>query len=203
MNSIEQKMKKEIKKEKKSNKSSSCPEEKGKIEPTRLHRDMRLVCDVFRISEESRYALRSFDAAALEDFCLMSDEDYSNLVVFQARIGKPIPPLQQRKLRVLLTWVQSLVTTENLEAILSSPNKAEGFELKESKSENDGTLKASYRVSPRKGGGTFIPADWESRFYADLPRLRKELHRLGANRSPSNWALEFLSLRWIVCGYAK
>lgn len=200
MNSTEKKIKKEIIKGQKS--SSSPPNEKD-FEPTRLHRDMRLICDVFRISEQSRYALRSFDAAALEDFCLMSDEDYIDLIVTQARIGNPIPPLQQRKLRVLLSWVQSLVTTENLEAILSSPNKAEGFELKESKKENNGTLKASYKASPRKGGGTFIPEDWESRFYLDLPRLRKELHRLGVEKSRSNWALEFLSLRWIVCGYAK
>mmetsp|Transcript_22307 Transcript_22307/g.38285 ORF Transcript_22307/g.38285 Transcript_22307/m.38285 type:complete len:202 (-) Transcript_22307:569-1174(-) len=172
---------------------------KREIEPPRFHRDMRLICDVFRISEQSRYALRNFDAATLDDFSLMTDEDYADLIVTQARIGAPLPPLQQRKLRVLLSWAQSLPKIDKVETDVSSPNKAEGFELKESKRECNGNiLKASYKASPRKEGGAFIPSDWENRFYTDLPRLRKELRQMGG--TTSNWASEFLSFRWIFCG---
>ncbi|KAL7524092.1 hypothetical protein ACHAXR_000432 [Thalassiosira sp. AJA248-18] len=196
MNAAEKKIKKEMS-NMKSSSIPDCSPTKKEIEPPRFHRDMRLICDVFRISEQSRYALRSFDAATLEDFSLMTDEDYADMVVTQARIGQPLPPLQQRKLRVLLSWVQSMGFEEAVD-VSSSPSKAEGFELRESKRGNDGVLKASYKNSPRKEGGA-IPADWEKRFYDDLPRLRKELRQMGGLHS-SNWASEFLSLRWIFCG---
>ena len=208
MKHVEKKMKKEVKKGMKAHKSSSSNEVSSPsryIEPQRFHRDMRLICDVFRISDPSRYALRTFDAASLEDFVLMTDEDFADMIVTQARNGHPLPPLQQRKLRVLLSWVQSLATTDNLDWAASTPNKTEGFELKESPTDENGEdgIKASYKASPRKEGGTFIPKDWEKRFYADLPRLKKELHQMGketSGHSPSNWVSGFLSLKWMFCG---
>lgn len=36
------------------------------VELPRLHRDMEMICDVFRVSEQSRNALRSFDCTVLE-----------------------------------------------------------------------------------------------------------------------------------------
>lgn len=186
--------------------SEGSSSKKEIIELPKIHRNMRLICDVFRISEQTRYVLRTFDATTLEDFSFMTEEDFADLVVSQVRIGKPLPPLQQRKLFVLLSWVRSLPAT--IDTNNNSNNgdnacpilKAEGFELKECKSESD-VLKATYKISPRNrglGSSTFIPADWESRFYADLPRLRRELRDMGGTRS--NWATEFLSLRWIICG---
>ena len=214
MIAAEKKVNKETKKEMKTykshhhNKDGATDEKDNNIEPPRLHRDMRLICDCFRISDQSRYALRSFDASTLEDFSLMTDDDFADMVVTHARIGKPIPPLQQRKIRVLLTWVQKLANVDNLEVgqeeALVSRNNAEGFEMKDSKSDNevDGILKARYKASLRKGGGTFIPATWEETFYNDLPMLRKQLKRLGdKHSSTSNWANGFLSLRWMFCGY--
>ena len=162
---------------------------------------MRLVCDCFRVSEETRYALRSFDAATLDDFSLMTDEDFADLVVRMACLGKPLPPLQQRKVSVLLRWAQSLPAMELGELEATSPNKAEGFEVAErgGNSDNVDVLKARYKASPRKGDGT-LPANWELQFYRDLPRLRTELRELGRRRPFSNWATEFLSLRWVFCG---
>mmetsp|Transcript_17828 Transcript_17828/g.31907 ORF Transcript_17828/g.31907 Transcript_17828/m.31907 type:complete len:140 (-) Transcript_17828:35-454(-) len=139
----------------------------------------------------------------------MTEEDFADLVVSQVRIGRPLPPLQQRKLYVLLSWVRSLPATIDTNKNNNNNNngdnvrhvpKAEGFELKECKSESD-VLKATYKISPRNrgmGSTTFIPSDWESRFYADLLRLRRELREMEGTRS--NWATEFLSLRWIICG---
>lgn len=199
MYAMEKRIKKELKAQQK--KASSAPAETKEIEPPRLHRDMRLICDVFRISEPSRYALRSFDAATLEDFSLMLDEDFADLILYQARIGTPVPPLQQRKLSVLRSWVRSIATAENVEVsetVSSSSNKAEGFDLNESNEGNDDTTpKVGFKSSARKRGGTFIPADWEEKFYADLPRLRKELQQLGGNGTRSHWAHDILSLRWI------
>ncbi|KAL7535426.1 hypothetical protein ACHAWF_005163 [Thalassiosira exigua] len=200
----EKKIKKEMKSHHKSQPSSERYPPMKEIEPPKIHRDMRLICDVFRISEQTRYALRSFDSATLEDFSLMTDQDFADLVVTQARKGHPLPPLQQRKLRVLLGWVQSLGSVENLDkaeaTMLDSPNKTEGFELKDSKRENGDILKASFKSSPRREGGSFIPRDWETRFYADLPNLKKKLQ---SGSQESNWVLEFLSLRWAFCGFDK
>mmetsp|Transcript_31605 Transcript_31605/g.60354 ORF Transcript_31605/g.60354 Transcript_31605/m.60354 type:complete len:216 (+) Transcript_31605:356-1003(+) len=91
--------------------SEGSSSKKEIIEPPKIHRNMRLICDVFRISEQTRYVLRTFDATTLEDFSFMTEEDFADLVVSQVRIGKPLPPLQQRKLFVLLSWVRSLPAT--------------------------------------------------------------------------------------------
>lgn len=198
-NEATEKIKKEAKSHHDHSKSSEGPEKK--LEPPKFHRDMKLVCDCIRLSDGTRHALRTFDAATLEDFSLMTDRDYADLIVTQARIGLPIPPLQQRKLRVLLSWAQALPTVDR--STVTSTPKTEGFELKESNTDKGGDIKASYRSSPRKDSGNYIPVDWESRFYDDLPRLRKELRLLGENGSSSTWMTDFLSLRWVFCGIEK
>jgi hypothetical protein len=174
----------------------STPEEK-RIEPPKLHRDMHLICDVFRISEESRYALRTFDAATLEDFSHMTESDFIDMIATRARLGFPLPPLQQRKLNVLRRWVQSLPVVETTIAQIQS----EGFEVKDDASVCRDDVK--YRSSVKKDLGRHTPSDWEDRFYADLPRLRKELREEGDERHGlfhgSNVLLDFLSLRWLVC----
>ena len=214
MKDVEKKIKKEMKKS--INKSSLLPPDNNyssptaeNIEPPRLHRDMRLICDVFRISDQTRHALRSFDASNLEDFGLMTTEDYADMIVTQARIGKPLPPLQQRKVRVLLSWVQSLssstaennidktiTTSVQLQQSTTTPSEpTTDLEVQESKSDNDTTN----NTTPRKRGGGRSPNNWENQFYTDLPRLKQELRDMGKNNQ-SNWASEFLSLRWIFCG---
>ena len=186
----EKKIEKEIKKQQHNNKDDDDGDgkENEPLQPPKFHRDMKLICDAFRVSELSRYALESFDASTLEDFCLMTDEDFADLIVTQARLGKPIPPLQQRKLRILLSWVQSLMAMTT-------------------------TATTDYTTTYR-----MIPNDWEKKFYHDLPYLQRELQQLGQpgqGRSTgtmctyfppptsSNLVLEFLSLRWILCGYDK
>ena len=171
--------------------STSPPE--LKIEPPRLHRDMRLICDVFRISEESRYALRTFDAANLEDFSLMTEGDFIDMVATRARLGYPIPPLQQRKLGVLLRWAQSLPVVEPTVA----PMQSEGFEVKDQSAGHDNV---NFRTSIKKDVGRHTPSDWEDRFYADLPRLRKELRELGEGKSASNFISSWIGFRWLFCG---
>ena len=207
MKDVEKKIKKEMKKSIKSSlppdtHSSSAAE---KIEPPRLHRDMRLICDVFRISDQTRHALRSFDASNLEDFSLMTIEDYADMIVTQARIGKPLPPLQQRKVRVLLSWVQSLPSSGNTNinmdkksiSVQQLTHEPADMEVQESKSDNTNSINP--KTDKRSVGSCNIPSNWENQFYSDLPRLKQELCDMGKNNK-SNWASEFLSLRWIFCG---
>ncbi|KAK1742544.1 hypothetical protein QTG54_007109 [Skeletonema marinoi] len=166
----------------------------GDIEPPRLHRDMRMICDYFRISEQSRHALRSFDCTVLEDFSFMTDEDFAEMVLSRARMNKPIPPLQQRKLRVLLNWVRSIqIETNACDTSSPPPNASEGFEVGKSNT-------ARYKVSVRKDDISYIPNDWEDKFYRDLPRLKKELKQMGGESNVSDWANGYLSLRWLFCG---
>lgn len=178
---------------------SSSPSKRSagsEIDPPRLHRDMKLICDVFRISEQSRHALRTFDCTVLEDFSFMTDEDFADMIVSRARLNTPIPPLQQRKLHVLLKWVRSIQLVEHdaCEALMPPPvNESEGFEVNRSN-------KARYKVSVRKDDNIcYIPSDWEDRFYKDLPRLKRELKQMGGSSNASNWANNFLSLRWLFC----
>ena len=62
-----------------------------------------------RLSLETQHALVAYDAATLEDFCLMTQADFSSMVATDARLGRPIPPLQQRKLKILLAWCHELL----------------------------------------------------------------------------------------------
>ena len=192
LNKAIKKKEKELMSHKSHASSSAHTAEEHKIEPPKLHRDMRLICDVFRITEESRYALRTFDATNLDDFSLMTDSDYIDLIATRARLGCPLPPLQQRKLNVLRRWVQSLPVSETAVA----PVESEGFEVKESTSSGEDNVK-SYRNSVRKDVGRHTPSDWEDRFYKDLPRLRKELREAG--KGDSNYVFEYLGLRWLFC----
>ena len=176
----------------KSHASSAHTVEEHKIEPPKLHRDMRLICDVFRITEESRYALRTFDATNLDDYNLMTESDFIDLIATRARLGCPLPPLQQRKLNVLRRWVQSLPVSETTVA----PIQSEGFEVKESTSSGEDNVK-NYSNSVKKDVGRHTPSDWEDRFYRDLPRLRKELREEGEGKS--NYIFNYLGLRWLFC----
>ncbi len=127
------------------------------------------------------------------DFSFMTEEDFAEMVLLRARMNKPIPPLQQRKLRVLLNWVRSIqIETNSCDISSPPPNESEGFEVGKSD-------RATYKVSLRKDGISYIPNDWEDRFYRDLPRLKQELKQMGGESKVSNWASGFLSLRWLFC----
>jgi len=122
----------------------------------------------------------------------MTDEDFADMVLMRARVNMPIPPLQQRKLQVLLNWVRSIQLETNACDTSPPPNNSEGFEVVKSN-------KARYNVSLRKEEIHYIPKDWEDIFYRDLPRLKKELKQMGGKSDVSNWANDFLSLRWLFC----
>lgn len=195
---IEKEIKKVSKKSGKHGSSSTRAEGSADIEPPRLHRHMRLICEVFRINDRTTLALRCFDAATLEDFSLMTDEDFADLILTAARDGAPLPPLQQRKIRVLLNWARRLPIREEGEGSVPADSpRAEGYEVKEG--EDDPKYKSSAR-SRREGGGA-VPRDWETRFYNDLPRLREDLRRMGSEGRGrmSNWANEILSFKWLFC----
>ncbi len=165
-------------------KSPSNPSDKKPtqaIMPPWLHHNVMLICIKFGITEQSKYVLRIYDATKLDNFCLMTVDNFDELVLSEAHMGRPICPLQQRKLRVLLEWMRSLVTMGNL--------GKSGFEGTEN---NDGAVNPS---------GKIIPANWESRFDSDLPSLTKKLQKLGEPKMQTDWVTKFASL--IFCNCSK
>lgn len=207
--SSKKKIIKKIEKEMKNNfkpASSSKQDSTADIGPPRLHRDMRIICDAFRISEQTCFALRRFDAARLEDFSMMTDEDFADLVLTQARIGEQMPPLQQRKLAVLLSWAQKLPMQVDVSSSVQEQEspKAEGYELNnDTLMDENGSVNAKYKYKTSKkhtkDQGVAVPKNWESKFYEDLPGLREELRQLGSKKGRFNWANEIISFRWLFC----
>ena len=194
----------------------------------RMHRDMRILCDEFRISEQSRLALRKYDATRLEDFCYMTDEDYATMIDMQGREGCPMPPLQQRKIRVLLMWARSLMdssssngaTTTATNTVVEEDAKTGGDRTptttattaissltKPGGMEWDSTIPSPITLQPpppprrtaSAASGIIVPSDWEKRFHADLPSLKEELKKLGGE--PSSLPSWLSSFR-IFCGFA-
>eukprot|EP00984_Skeletonema_dohrnii_P005734 scaffold2026_cov117-Skeletonema_dohrnii-CCMP3373.AAC.7 len=166
----------------------------GEIEPPRLHRDMRMICDYFVYQNNLAMLFEVLTAPFLKvNFSFMTDEDFAEMVLSRARMNMPIPPLQQRKLRVLLNWVRSIqIETNSCDTSSPPPNASEGFEVGKSNT-------ARYKVSVRKDDISYIPNDWEDNFYRDLPRLKKELKQMGRQSNVSDWANGYLSLRWLFC----
>jgi len=76
---------------------------------SQLDSDMVYLADAFRLSEGTRRALWEFDACTVEDFALMTNRDLETMLVTEARLGHPLPPLQQRKIGVLLEWLHQQV----------------------------------------------------------------------------------------------
>ena len=125
----------------------------------RMHRDMRILCDEFRISEQSRLALRKYDATRLEDFCYMTDEDYATMITMQEREGCPMPPLQQRKIRVLLMWARSLMDSSSNGAAAATTTSAVVEEDSKTVGDRTATTTATTAISSlTKPGGM----EWDS-----------------------------------------
>ena len=131
---------------------------------------MRIICDEFGITERAMYALRTFDATRVEDFSLMTDYDFDDMVRTEAGAGRPLCPLKQRKLSVLLSWARSLTN--------GNDSGKDGV---------DDTGKDMCSVAIY-------------RFYSDLPKLRKQLQLLGERQPRnSDWITKFASFLFCDC----
>ncbi len=172
----------------------------------RMHRDMRTICDEFRISEQSRLALRKYDATRLEDFCYMTDEDYATMIDVHEREGCTIPPLQQRKIRVLLMWARSLTSNANSTAaiveenanIVGATTATGNTAISPGGMDGETNCTPLTRRTASAASGIIVPSDWEKRFYADLPSLKEELKKMGGEPQLPSW----LSSLRMFCGFA-
>jgi len=172
----------------------------------KLNPCMAKVCDELRINQRTKTALEEYDATTLEDLAYMTNQDFESMVATATRQNRPICPLQQRKIAVLIWWVRNLVKD-------STPFKEQPEEKKEdpnlwermvhTPSEWSIKVNSQNEVDELKDvdTGIVIPRDWERQFEKDLPMLKKKLKEVGQKSSFSLYSDFFINLRWVLCGY--
>lgn len=123
--------------------------------PYRLGKDMTYVADGMNLDKNTRCLLAAYDAKTIDDFYLMSDNDFAFLVQRANANNHSLPPLQIRKVRMLRRWLKEVVE-DNI-------------------SENDDTDPTSLR----KQHFRLIPKDWKDQYKNDLPHLKLQLRQQG------------------------
>lgn len=172
----------------------------------KLQPDMVKVCNAFRINHRTKTALEEYDATTLEDLAYMTDQDYEGMLATSARMNRPLCPLQQRKIVVLVWWVRDLVkdTAVFREKQKQNMRKSTVFDrIVHSPAEWTNKVHPHKEVDDAKSAetSTVIPPNWEARFEEDLPMLKKKLKEVGETTSFSLYSDFFLNIRWILCGY--
>jgi hypothetical protein len=149
---------------------------------TQLGSDMIVLAEALTLDLNTQTMLAYYDARSLEDFCLMAEADFKDLLAKARSMNRALPPLQIRKVQVLREWVQEL-----------------------SKPRDDSTLPAWVRLSQPKTSnkkGSLIPKDWKMRLKKDLPQLKMKLKVKGERLTSYPWINYLLSFRSIVlCGF--
>jgi len=173
----------------------------AKLEPS-----MVTLADAFRLNERTRAALEEYDATTLEDLAYMTNHDYEGMLASAARRNRPLCPLQQRKVAVLMYWVRNLVKDSSpFKERPKKKHEANFFDrvMHHSPSEwrKVNPLSHDDEDSKTVDTGTVIPPDWEARFEEDLPMLKKKLKEIGDTSSFSLYSDVFINIRWIICGY--
>jgi len=78
-----------------------------------LDEDMEFLCRSMRINENTQALLTYFDARTIEDFSMMTENDFEAMLEHSARTHRPFPPLQQRKVAIALKWFKGLIQKTN------------------------------------------------------------------------------------------
>lgn len=206
-------------------------EEKQNLRPTiDLDDDMLYLCRAFRVNSNSQALLTYFDACTPEDFCLMTKADLEDMILHAARSGRPFPPLQQRKVALLASWLRRIVQessragpfTEEQGVELESFRRMTIVQLKkremdeltdetdddgDESAEQERQQKAAWRAKFLRQDSfgdskySLLPPNWKTQFQTDLPALKKELRDVGEKSNWSAWSNFFINLRWALCGY--
>jgi hypothetical protein len=149
---------------------------------TQLGSDMIVLAEALSLDLNTQTMLAYYDARSLEDFCLMAEADFKDLLAKARSMNRALPPLQIRKVQVLREWGQEL-----------------------SKPRDDSALPAWVRLSQPKASnkkGSLIPKDWKMRLKQDLPQLKMKLKAKGERLTSYPWINYLLSFRTIVlCGF--
>jgi hypothetical protein len=89
-------------------------EEERPVRRMKLSLDMTVLADGLNLDEHSRMMLAVHDARTLDDFYLMADTDFRDLIIRANLSNHTLHKLQVRKIRMLRRWLKEVIE-ENME----------------------------------------------------------------------------------------
>lgn len=165
----------------------------------RLGKDMTLLANGINLDGNTRMLLAAFDAKTLDDFYLMADVDFTELVKKARATNHYLPPLQVRKVRMLRRWLKDLVDENMMNHDHDEYDEDEeddddddhrddafgdhqerdagGLLPSHPKSRNKLKKKNKKRRSRRRR--RLVPRDWLVQYKNDLPHLKQQLRHQG------------------------
>ena len=157
----------------------NCPNIQTKLEP-----DMCKLADALKLDNNTRIMLAYYDARTVEDFSLMSDRDFCDLLSKAKLMNRALPPLQIRKVEVLRDWLKGLLDEQREkrnayddESVETTPTLILGCRTG-----------SRYERRRRQPSNRYdhqtpsLPNDWSIRLRRDLPKLKSNLKKRGESR---------------------
>jgi hypothetical protein len=149
-------------------------EEERPARRMKLGLDMTVLADGLNLDEHSRMMLAVHDARTLDDFYLMADTDFRDLIIRANLSNHTLHKLQVRKIRMLRRWLKEVIE-ENME------NGSD-----------------SCFAGQRKQRG-LLPTNWKEQFKNDLPNIKLQLRQQGDSLCERSPLLNYIA-SFIGCG---
>eukprot|EP00534_Pseudo-nitzschia_fraudulenta_P009268 CAMPEP_0201152806 /NCGR_PEP_ID=MMETSP0851-20130426/13394_1 /ASSEMBLY_ACC=CAM_ASM_000631 /TAXON_ID=183588 /ORGANISM="Pseudo-nitzschia fraudulenta, Strain WWA7" /LENGTH=145 /DNA_ID=CAMNT_0047429905 /DNA_START=177 /DNA_END=614 /DNA_ORIENTATION=+ len=121
---------------------------------------MTILADGMNLDGNTRCLLAAYDARTLDDFYLMSNADFRNLIQRAKATNHSLPPLQIRKVRMLRRWLKEII----------DDNMSEEYE---------DDMHSEITDAFRRKRNKLVPKDWREQYKNDLPHLKIELRQQG------------------------
>ena len=149
----------------------------------KLGRDMTYFADGMNLDENARTMLAAYDAKTMEDFFLMSDVDFRDLIHKAQANNHELPALQVRKIKMLRRWLKEVV--DDHMTVANDDDDDDGSYIISSSSreatDNDvrGGGSGSYNNTNTTKKRRLVPKDWKEQYKNNLPNLKMQLRQHG------------------------
>jgi len=125
---------------------------------------MTVLADGINLDGNTRLLLAAYDARTLDDFYLMADIDFKDLINKAKETNNCLPPLQVRKIRILRRWLKEIID-ENMGENDDSPRTR--------------SSSSSSSINNKHNRCRLVPKDWIQQYQNDLPHLKMQLRQQG------------------------
>jgi hypothetical protein len=149
-------------------------EEERPVRRMKLGLDMTVLADGLNLDEHSRMMLAVHDARTLDDFYLMADTDFRDLIIRANLSNHTLHKLQVRKIRMLRRWLKEVIE-ENME------------------NGSDSCFAGQWK---QRG---LVPTNWKDQFQNDLPNIKLQLRQQGDSLCERSPLLNYIA-SFIGCG---
>ena len=123
---------------------------------------MTVLADGINLDGNTRLLLAAYDARTLDDFYLMADIDFKDLINKAKGTNNCLPPLQVRKIRILRRWLKDIIDENMGENDEHSPR-----------------TRSSSSNKKHNRRRRLVPKDWIQQYQNDLPHLKMQLRQQG------------------------